>query len=112
MLFLTLRFMVFGFPSSYSIPAAPPSPDICSSFSRSSSSAWATDLRFAGCWLLFGSGSDAGDFLLMVLDFVESSSGSEFPVSSSHGIIYVDGLYTNLSWCMITVSSMIETENG
>lgn len=49
MLFLTLRFMVLGFPSSYSIPDAPPPPDIRSSFSRSSSSDWPTDLACVGC---------------------------------------------------------------
>lgn len=46
--------MVFGFPSSYSIPAAPPSPDICSSRSRSSASLCAVVFafsRFAG-WLV------------------------------------------------------------
>lgn len=87
MLFLTLRFMVFGLPSSYSIPAAPPSPDICSSFSRSSSSAWATDLRFAGwdCgWLLFECDSESGDCWLLELDLVESSSVFGVLVSIFH----------------------------
>lgn len=44
MLFRTPRFIAFGLPSSYSIPAAPPSPDIFSNRSRSSASDWATDL--------------------------------------------------------------------
>ena len=44
--------MVFGWPSSYSIPAAPPSPDIASSRSRSSASLWETvlGLEAFGCW--------------------------------------------------------------
>lgn len=41
--------MVVGCPSSYSIPDAPPPPDICSSFSRSSSSVALTDFAFADC---------------------------------------------------------------
>lgn len=41
--------MVVGCPSSYSIPDAPPPPDICSSLSRSSLSVALTDFAFAGC---------------------------------------------------------------
>lgn len=44
-LFFTLLFIVTGFPSSSSNPAAPPSPDIPSSFSRNSSSNSAIVLR-------------------------------------------------------------------
>src|SRR4051812_13917001 len=43
-LFRTPRFMALAFPSSYSIPEAPPSPDICSNRSRSSASASVTVL--------------------------------------------------------------------
>ena len=44
----TPRFIALGLPSSYSIPAAPPSPDIRSRRSRSSASAWATDFIWVG----------------------------------------------------------------
>lgn len=63
MLFRTPRFMAFGFPSSYSIPAAPPSPDMFSILSRSSASAWATDLTlFAREGLPAGFEQDSVDF--------------------------------------------------
>ena len=55
-LFRTPRFMAFGLPSSYSIPEAPPSPDICSSRSRSSASAWETVLVLDGMEWRWSSG--------------------------------------------------------
>lgn len=48
MLFLTLLFMLTGWPSSSSNPAAPPSPDMDSNFSRSSSSNSACVFFFLG----------------------------------------------------------------
>lgn len=48
MLLRTPRFIALGFPSSYSMPAAPPSPDIRSKRSRSSASAWAVVLVLFG----------------------------------------------------------------
>ena len=53
-LFFTLRFIATGLPSSNSNPAAPPSPDIPSSFSRSSSSNSAMVLRLGLTVASFG----------------------------------------------------------
>lgn len=74
MLFRTPRFIAFGLPSSYSIPQAPPAPDICSSRSRSSASAWDTVLALnGGVWRLLSWFEEFFDTWLL-----SSCSGSRF----------------------------------
>jgi hypothetical protein len=64
---LTPLFIATGFPFSSSIPAAPPSPDIPSSFWRSSSSSWAIVFLRLSCLVAssswFSEGRTAADEL-------------------------------------------------